>query len=43
MAFSIISRNLLRTSRELLERNMAGGVISVLNNDINVSTYKIHT
>ncbi|TMW54175.1 hypothetical protein DOY81_000759 [Sarcophaga bullata] len=37
MAFSIVSRNLLRTSRELLERNMAGGVTSVLNIDINNS------
>lgn len=41
MAFSMISRGLLRTSRELLERNMAVGAVTVLNGfvdiDVNVS------
>lgn len=39
MAFSMISRSLLRTSKELLERNMAGGAVALVNGsmDINVN------
>ncbi|KAM7349952.1 sarcoplasmic calcium-binding protein [Cochliomyia hominivorax] len=39
MAFSMISRGLLRTSRELLERNMAVGAVTVLNGFVDINIY----
>ncbi|XP_005180385.1 sarcoplasmic calcium-binding protein [Musca domestica] len=39
MAFSVISRGLLRTSRELLERNMAVGAISMLNGYVDIEMH----
>ncbi|KAI8125181.1 hypothetical protein FF38_06461 [Lucilia cuprina] len=36
MAFSLISRGLLRTSRELLERNMAVGAVTILNGFVDI-------
>ncbi|XP_013112255.1 sarcoplasmic calcium-binding protein [Stomoxys calcitrans] len=42
MAFSLISRSLLRTSRELLERNMAVGAVSMLNGFVDIEMHPSH-
>lgn len=39
MAFSLISRGLLRTSRELLERNMAVGAVSIFNGFVDIEIH----
>lgn len=39
MAFSLISRGLLRTSRELLERNMAVGAVSIFNGFVDIEMH----
>ncbi|XP_075154825.1 sarcoplasmic calcium-binding protein [Haematobia irritans] len=43
MAFSLISRGLLRTSRELLERNMAVGAVSMLNGFVDIEVHPTHS